>query len=203
MRGVRRLRRRRIVLAVTLTDIHTIIRTIDAHREFADKARAAFPPDEDAEPVCYVRLRRFGVKVPKYLTWKGRSVRKQMTWFTASESDRIAAELPTVRAQLLRDADRADEDTRSASTVADARGAMLAAVTARNAAGAAARLRWQRRWAWLHRIDGMLSGLHQQRLLNVWETQALRLAVAAAADTASAAATALEAEFDTAHARSY
>lgn len=90
------------------------------------------------------------------------------TWFTVWESARIADALRAVATRHL------DRD-----------------VTA-----AARRLIGQRRLWWLHAIDARLSGLHPQRLLNVYETEALVVALRIARATAVAVERQLADDFD-------
>jgi hypothetical protein len=189
---------RRIEPVVNLDRVRQALAVIDLHQALAAKADTAFPDGDDADPVGYSNLYRFGVKVPDHVTWDARTVRESITWFTRWESARIVEALRTVRAAELRAAETADQDTAAAADVTAARAAMGRAVAARDIADAATRLIRRRRLGWLFAVDFAVSHLNPQRVLTQSERQALRLALRDAGETATATAARLEEDFNAA-----
>lgn len=183
---------------MSLNDIRAALAVIAEHQAFVEKTKTAFPPagDDEAEVVGYINLRQFGVQFSEYVNWKARTVHARRTWFTKWESARIVNALTAVSETQSRAAVAADEATTAAATVGDAQVATAEAATARNISSAALRLIRQHRFAWLRAIDACLSGLKTQRVLNRAETDALRLAIRIAGETALATEVQLKDDFN-------
>jgi hypothetical protein len=181
---------------VTVNNIRATIRLVERHRSLAAKTAAAFPRNVELEPLGYINLRRFGVQVPAHLTANGTRVEMTRIWFDTKESANIASELHKVRRGLAQTIITANQDTARATTLDEARAATERASDAHETASAARRLLIRYRLAPLLNIEAVAWQWSTQRVLNMWETEALRIALLAAAATSEARADQLEADFN-------